>query len=216
MKKLIITALLLAGISSMCACSGGNGPTAAVRSTDSGTAADAAGISISFPQDWSCCVGDEIYEQLAALSGSDSTAAEELKQDYADIGMSYLVYAESPDKSAIVFLSCQKITADANTGERLTAAEYARTNYDTSVISFQASGMPIKGGGLSEQTIGGKTGWLSHFEAYSEQDPEVLALGQSEFIYEYSDSFCSLQCYYYSPDSAQLTEDILGSVTSSQ
>ena len=216
MKKLIITALLLAGISSLCACSGSSEPTAAVESTDNGSTATAAGISISFPQDWSCSAGDEIYKQLAALSATNEETASEMKQDYADIGMTYLVYAESPDKSAIVFLSSQEISAAQNTGERLSVTDYARTNHDTSVISFQASGMLINDSSMSEQTIGGKTGWLSHYEVSSEEEPDTLLLGQSEFTFEYSDSFYSLQCYYYSHDSAQLIEDILGGITAAQ
>lgn len=214
MKKLIIAAAAAILISGLTACSQA-APTASISKTADSTAAISCGMNIPLPQSWEVLTGDGIYQMLFE-NGEGYKSAEKLKKSYEDIGMSYLIYAVSPDKTAMLTLTSQKITPDENTGEQLTLEEYARTNHNNSIFTFQASGLSLRNTAFKEDTIAGKNGWISKCEVLSDAESEELLMGQSEFTFEYSGCFCSLQTYYQNTAAGEEISGIISGITSAK
>lgn len=210
MKKILsaaVAAIILAGIT---ACSAGSVQDAAVSRTENSTTVSACGISITFDSDWTVYTGDSVYEYLL---GEEDRSVEDMRESYEEIGMAYLFYATNSDESAFMSLTSLKITADETTGETLTNEEYARSNHDTSVFSYQAAGLSIRNSSFDTADIGGESGWLSHYELYKDEETSQLLLGQSEFIYEEDSKFCSLQSYYHTEAAAQQTDEIIAGIS---
>lgn len=216
MKKMIAAAAAIILTAGLCGCAGGSGTVSAViTETQDGSSISAAGLNITLPQDWEAYVGKDVYEKLYEGSEGGYDSADDLKKSYEDNGTSYLVYAVNSEQTAMLSFSALKITTDEN-GERLSAEEFARTNHDTSVITFQASGLKIANSGFSEESIGGRSGYLSKYEVYSDEETSQLLMGQSEFIFEQDGSLYSLQVYYHSPEAGQQTSDILSGITAAE
>ncbi len=216
MKKLIAAAAAIILTAGLCGCAGNsNTVSAVITETQDGSSVSAAGLNIKLPQDWEAYAGNEVYKKLYESSEVDYDSADDLKKSYEDNGINYILYAIAPDQTAMLSLTALKITTDEN-GERLSAEEFARNNHDTSVISFQASGMKIANSGFTEEICGGKSGYLSRYEIYTDENSAELLMGQSEFIFEQDGSLYSLQVYYHSEEAGQQTSDILSGITAAE
>ena len=213
MKKLLAAATAILLTAGLTACSGESA--ASVTSTASGSAVSVAGIELNIPEDWTTAVGNKVYEILLESSddSADTSSIEAFRKECEDNGMSYLVYAANPDKSAVLSITSVNITTDETTGEKLTAEDYARQNHDTAVFSYQASGMYIRNSSFGEAQLAGKNGWLSHFEVCSDEETTQLIMGQSEFTFEQDGKYWSVQTYYPTESVAEEVDDILAGMT---
>ena len=212
MKKFLAAAAAVVITLGATACSGNSTQSAAESRTESGSDVSSCGISVPFGEDWTVYTGDSVYEQLPG-DDDGSGSADDLRKSYEDNGTACLLYAVNSDKSAVMSLTTVTITTDETTGERLTAEDYARSNHDTAIFTYQASGFTTRNSSFGEETIGGKSGYLSHYELCTDEEASELLMGQSEFIYEMDGKFCSLQAYYHTEEAAQQTGDILAAVT---
>lgn len=214
MKKTIAAAAAAILIMGITACSPA-APTASITKTADSTAAVSCGMNIPLPESWEVLTGDDIYDMLFE-NGESYDSAEKLKKSYENAGMSYLIYAVSPDKTAMLTLTSQKLTPDENTGAQLTLEEYARTNHNNSIFTFQASGLSLRDTAFKEDEIVGIKGWTSACKVLSDADTEELLMGQSEFTFEYSGCFCSLQTYYQNTAAEQEINSILSGMTAAK
>lgn len=211
MKKLLAAAAAVVISLGATACSGNSTQSAAESRTESGSEVSTCGMSIPFGEDWAVYTGDSVYQQLAE-DGESSGGADDLKKGYEDNGTACLLYAVNSDKSAVMSVTTVEITTDETTGERLTAGEYARNNHDTAVFTYQASGFTVRNSSFGDEELGGKSGYLSHYELCTDEEASVLLLGQTEFIFELDGKLCSLQTYYHTEEAARQTGDILAAV----
>ncbi|MGN1340419.1 MAG: hypothetical protein ACI4WS_09015 [Oscillospiraceae bacterium] len=213
MKKLIAAAAATLLTIGLCGCSGSPDPASAVMTVqENGTAVTAAGIKLTFPEDWTVYAGDAVYETLYENSSGEYDSLEDFKSSYDENGLSYLMYAGNSDQTAMMTFTALKITTD-EVGRRSTAEEFARSNHDTGVISFQSSGYQIKNSGFTAETISGKSGWLSQYEIHTDEDAPQLIMGQSEFIFEQDGFFYSLQSYYHSPEAGEQISAVLAGIS---
>lgn len=202
--------MLTAGLT---ACSGDS--TASATTTPDGSAVTVAGLQMNIPENWTTAVGGKVYEILLESSGdtADSSSVEKFRSDCEENGVSYLVYATEPEKSAVLSVTSVDITTDETTGERLTAGDYARQNHDTAVFGYQASGMYIRNSSFGEEQLAGKSGYLSHFEVCSDEETSQLIMGQSEFTFEQDGKFWSVQTYYPTESAAAEVDAILAGIS---
>ena len=213
MKKLIAAAAAIILTAGLCGCSGSSGAVGAVISEqENDSVVTAAGLSLTIPQEWEVYAGEDVYKVLFENSGAGFDSADDLKESYNSAGISYLMYAANSDQTAFMTFTAMKITTD-EAGQRSTAEEFARSNHDTGVISYQANGFPISGSSFTAETLGGKSGWLSKYEVFSDEDEPQLIMGQAEFIFEQDGCFYSLQSYYHSEEAGEQTADILAGIT---
>lgn len=167
---------------------------AAEVTLDGSTAAiPSAGIAIEFPADYDIVIGEEVYETLGGAI-SDGTAAEELKAEYEENGIRYLISAVGGDN--IIVVSAQDMTPDEDT-ERTTLEDYARQVHDTTIFEYYASGYRTTGStSLSEASYGGRDGWVSFFEVTTApadgEEPQFL-IGYIEFMFESGDDIYCVQ-----------------------
>lgn len=167
---------------------------AAEVALDGSTAAiPAAGIAIEFPDNYTVITGDEIYQTLGGAL-SYSATAEEIKAEYEENGISYLVHAT--DGSDIIVASAQDMTPDEDT-ERTTLEDYARQVHDTTIFEYYASGYrTTENTSLSEASYGGKDGWVSFFEvttAPTDGEEPQFVIGYIEFMFESGDDIYCIQ-----------------------
>lgn len=212
MKKFLAAAAAAIIFLGAAACSGNSTQSAAESRTESGSEVYSCGMSVPFGEDWSVYTGSSVYQQLLE-DGGESGSADDLRKSYEDNGTACLLYAVNSDKSAVMSLTTVEITTDETTGERLTAEDYARNNHDTAVFTYQASGFTVRNSSFGEEEIGGKSGYLSHYELCTDEEASVLLLGQTEFIFELDGKLCSLQAYYHTEEAAQQAGDIIAAVT---
>ena len=211
MKKLIAAAAAVIITLGICGCSG-NTPAGAVITTQGNiSTATAAGLSITLPEGWEAYAGDDVYKIKFEKLGSDFDTADDLKQSYEKAGITCLLYASDPEQTALISLTATEITTD-DAGQRSTAEEFARTNHDTGIFSYQASGLSISGSSFTAETIGGKSGWLSKYEVLTDSDQPKLIMGQAEFIFEQDNCFYSLQSYYHSEEAGEQIAAILAGI----
>lgn len=209
MKKIIAAAAAFLTAISLTACSG-SAPTATVKKTENSVQAVTCGMNIPFPADWEVLTGDDIYDKLFENSPGNFADAKELKKSCENNGSSYIVYAADPSRTALISLTSLKKIPDENTGESLSLEEYARTNHNDSLLGWQIDGYTLRNTGFENKTIGGADGWESRCEVSTD---ETLIMGQSEFMFEYSGCFCSLQVYYQTPDAGEQTAGIISGIT---
>ena len=209
MKKISAAAAAFLTAISLTACSG-NAPSATLKKTESSAQAVTCGMNIPFPADWEVLTGDDIYNKLFDNSPGNYADVKELKKSYENSGSSYIVYAADPSHTAMISLTTLKITPDENTGESLSLEEYARTNHNDSLLGWQIDGYTLQNTGFENKTIGGADGWESRCEVFTD---DALIMGQSEFTFEYSGCFCSLQVYYQTPDAGEQTAGIISGIT---
>lgn len=187
MKKVIST-LLICGIMLISGCAG----SAEVTADGNSVTLPEAGITIDFPEEYSVLTGDEIYESLSGAMSS-SASAEELKAEYEESGMRYLVQATNGID--IIVVTAQDMTPDEDT-ERTTLADYARQVHDTTIFEYYASGYRTsENTSLAKATYGGKDGWVSFFEVMlpsEDAKPEFL-IGYIEFMFENGADIYSIQ-----------------------
>lgn len=209
MKKTISAAAAVLMTITLTACSG-NTVTASLKKTDSSAEVTACGMKISFPAEWEVLTGDDVYQMLFENSSGSYTDARALKESYTKNGASYVVYAATPDQTAMVTLTTLEITADESTGEQLSLEEYAQTNHNNSLLGWQIDGYTLQNTSYESTDIGGNSGWQSSCEVYTD---ETLLMGQSEFTFEYAGNFCSLQVYYHTAEAGEAASGVISGIT---
>lgn len=184
-----VALIAMCGATLLSGCSG-----AAEVTLDGSTAAiPAAGIAMEFPDNYTVITGDEIYRTLGGAL-SYSASAEEIKAEYDENGISYLVHAT--DGSDIIVISAQDMTPDEDT-ERTTLEDYARQVHDTTIFEYYASGYrTTENTSLSEASYGGKDGWVSFFEvttAPTDGGEPQFVIGYIEFMFESGNNIYCIQ-----------------------
>ncbi|MDE7362779.1 MAG: hypothetical protein K2N38_12690 [Oscillospiraceae bacterium] len=187
MRKRLLGVILAVGAAlALCGCSGDkatvNGNTASVRS---------AGVGVTFPEDWKIITGDAIYDITYSRNPDGYESAEALKKDIEGSGERYIVYAESPEENALALLSSQPLEDSVN--EELTAESLARGIHDDTVFEYRLNGYYTESS-LSEEEMGGVSGWLSVIKVYEEYGGEALS-EQREFMFERMKTVYSLRFF---------------------
>lgn len=162
-----------------------------VTVNDNSVEVSSAGVSIGFPEDWKIFTGDDIYDVTYSRNPDDYASAEELKKDMEENGEHYIVYAESPGEDALALFSSQSLKDSAN--EELTAGSLARTTHDSTVFEYRVNGYYTESS-LTEETMGGVSGWLSDITIFEEQGAEALS-EQREFMFEKDKTVFSLRIF---------------------
>lgn len=193
MKKAIFSILLCSTLL-LSGCAG----EAAEATNENGTVTIAdADIVIAFPESYDIKIGDEIYEMLVG-SASAYKSADELKKQLKANGTRHI--AQGSDGELIAIVSAQDMTPDEDT-ERTTLADYARQVHDTTIFEYYASGYrTTENTSLTEETYGGKDGWVSVFEVITKDDPPQFVIGYAEFMFEQGDDIYSVQVGFNSAE----------------
>lgn len=150
-----------------------------------------AGVSIGFPENWKIFTGDDIYDVTYSRNPDDYASAEALKKDLEENGEHYIVYAEAPDEDALALFSSQSLEGSAN--EELTVDSLVRTTHDSTVFEYRLNGYYTESS-LTEETMGGVSGWLSDITIFEEQGSEALS-EQREFMFEKDKTVYSLRIF---------------------
>ena len=192
-KRLLCAVLALTAVLSGCS---------AEKVAVNGNAAEvsAAGVSIGFPEDWKIFTGDEIYDVTYGRNPDVYASAEELKKDLEENGECYIVYAESPGEDALALFSSQSLEDSVN--EELTVGSLARTTHDSTVFEYRVNGYYTESS-LTEETMGGVSGWLSDITIFEERGSEALS-EQREFMFEKDKTVYSLRVFAQELDDEQI------------
>lgn len=186
-KRILCTVTALAAAALLCGCSGKD----ATLNGDNSARVPSAGIDLRFPADWAVYTGDDIYEITYSRDPDGYGSAEELKKDAEDNGERYIVYAEAPGEDALALFSSQPLEGGAN--EDLTVGTLARAVHDNIVFEYRMNGCYTESS-LSEETMGGVSGWLSDVTVFEEQGAEALC-EQREFTFEKDKTVYSLRIF---------------------
>lgn len=214
MKKLLTilslcTALLLTG------CSKGE----SVSIDGNSATLDNAGITLNFPTDWNLSSVDDIYQNMYDnYYSSNFTSVSEMKSALTEYGLSFYIYADDADngsdKLSVCNVSSQDITpAEAETDIQL--EEYARSVHDSSIFEYLANGSRTgDDSSFSQETYGGQTGYLSHYEIYDVNGEElVFNVGFSEFMFQIDMELYSIQVCYFSESEKEEALSIFDNIT---
>lgn len=178
-KKLLIicaAALLLCGCSS-------------VTVDKDGTAViPEANVRLSLPDKWDIYTGGDIYEKTYSRTDGNYGSADEMKKALEENGERYIVYAVAPDESALALFSAQS-SGDTS----VSAEELARSTHNSTVFDFRANDFYTESS-LTEETIGGVSGWLSDIKVFEKEGDPVL-LEQREFLFESGENVYSLKTF---------------------
>lgn len=177
---------MLAAATLLCACSD-----VKVSVNDNTARVNSAGVSVTVPEDWKIFTGDAIYDITYSRSPDDYESADALKKDIEGSGERYIVYAESPEEDALALLSSQPLEDSVN--ESLNAETLARAIHDDTIFDYRLNGYYTENS-LSEEDMGGVSGWLSVIEVYEEYGGEVLS-EQREFMFERQKNVYSLRVF---------------------
>lgn len=206
MKKTLIF-IMLCLILMLSACSG-NSPVTLSGNTVKINAAD---VSINFPADFSIITGDEVYNALYQGISSDVGSAEDLKKSLEEDGTSYL--AQATGTWAVAVITTQNMVPDEGEG-RVSLEVYTRQVHDTSIFEYYASGYKTNSDvtSLTEETIGGKDGYLSHFEVVSADETPQFMFGLYEFFFENENYLYMIQVMYFEENSSDKALNIINSL----
>ena len=192
--------LLAAACLLLCGCSKSH--TATLAEDGGSVEVSEAGIGVTIPDGWSVYVGDDVYEQAFLNGSEDYSDADEMKSVMETGGEYYIAYAVSGDGTAMAVVSAQDLSIGSD-GEELeetvAAADYARSVHNTTIFGYRASGYMTEGS-FSEETMGGKSGWLSEFIVTDPEDDD-FRLGQSEFMFEQDGTVFSIQLVFSAEES---------------
>lgn len=179
-KKRMVCAAAAAVL--LCGCS-------AVTVDENGTAAvSEAKVSIAFPEEWNIYTGSDIYERTYSRTDGNYSSADEMEKALSESGERYIVYAESADESALALFSAQ------SPGDPpVTAEELARSTHNSTVFDFRASEFYTESS-LSEENLGGVSGWLSDIKVFAKQGEDIL-LEQKEFLFDGENNVYSLKIF---------------------
>lgn len=181
MTKLIKT--MIAGMAAAVMLTGCAGNAARTRADGSSVTLTDISVSVQYPESWSVFTGDKVYDEIYSSYTDTYSDAKSMREGVEGSGLEYLVYGYSPDRLSMVTISVQDMTADSFGTDSLTAAEYARTVHDSTVISYQASDYKIGNGSFSDASYGGYDGWLSCFDLLTPDEEPQFIFGQAVFIF---------------------------------
>lgn len=145
-------------------------------------------IKLSFPENWSVCIGDDIYNKLYSEFSEEYSSSEELKHAYEDNGERLLLEGNSPDGGVSFLLS------EANKGET-GADELAKAICATSEFEFQSAGFYTESD-IRDMTWSGIEGVMYTVRA-SEKKDEPVILEEREFCFECEELIYSLKINLY-------------------
>ena len=180
MKKGLLTICAAAAL--LCGCS-------AVTIDRDGTAViSEANVKISLPENWDIYTGSDIYEKTYSRTDGSYGSADEMKKALEENGERYIVYAVAPDESALALFSAQ------SPGDTFVSAEeLARSTHNSTVFDFRANDFFTESS-LTEETLGGVSGWLSDIKVF-EKEGEPVLLEQREFLFESGENVYSLKTF---------------------
>ncbi len=159
-----------------------------------------AGITVTVPEDWEISVGDDVYEALYDRYGGYNDA-NEFKSAMEDEKQYYLACAIKGDSAALT-ITALDMTADNEDGENteeFSPADYARSVHDGAIFGCLSEGYSTGGDSVfSEETLGGKSGWLSYYELFApdENGKKTFVMGQQDFMFMEGDYMYSVQTSY--------------------
>ena len=212
MKKIVTTAILCTALL-LTGCSG-----AKENVTISGNTAvlERAGVSVSFPDSWTVTDMMDMYEEMYSYSGDKYDSVDDMIASMTEDGLSYYVYAASSngtdDGVSIITISSQDMTP-AEDEESIPLEEYARTVHDSTIFEFLANGYKTgDDSSFSQETYGGKTGYLSHFEIIMDNDLYDI-MGYSEFMFQIDMDLYSIQVTYFSEEEKAEALSIFDNIT---
>ncbi len=204
MKKIITTAMLCAALL-LTGCSKGE----SVSIEGNSATLDNAGITLNFPSDWSLSSVDDIYQNMYDnYYNTTFTSVTEMRSALTEYGLSFYIYADTDNgsgKLSVCNVSSQDITP-AKDETDIPLEEYARSVHDSSIFEYLANGSRTgDDSSFSQETYGGQTGYLSHYEIYDVNGEElVFNVGFSEFIFQIDMELYSIQvCYFSEEDKAE-------------
>ncbi len=160
-----------------------------------------AGISVTVPEGWEISTGDDAYEALYYRYGGYEDA-DDLKSAMEDEKQYYLACAVKGDTGSITITALDMTAGgeeDTQGAEELSPADYARSVHDGAIFSCLSEGYSTGGDSVfSEETMGGKSGWLSYYELFApgENGESVFVMGQQEFMFMQGDYMYSVQTSY--------------------
>lgn len=207
MKKTLVF-ILLCLVLMLSACAGEN----AVTLNGNTVKINAVDLSVAFPEDFSILTGDEVYNALYQGISSDVGSAEDLKKSLEEDGTHYL--AQATGTWAVAVITTQKMTPDDGEG-RVSLEVYTRRVHDTSIFEYYASGYKTNSDvtSLTEETIGGRSGYLSHFEVVSDDETPQFIFGLYEFFFENKDHLYMIQVMYFEEDCSDKALSIINSLS---
>ncbi len=175
-----------------------------------------AGISVTFPDDWTVQSYDKIYEDMYSHCSDEYDSVDDMIADMTEDGLSHYVYAASnngiEDHVSIVTITSQDMTP-AEDEESISLEEYARSVHDSTIFEYLASGYKTTDdSSFSQENYGGKTGYLSHFEIIMDSDIYSI-IGYSEFMFQDSMELYSIQVTYLSEEEKEAALSIFDNIT---
>lgn len=186
MKRFAARFVVMAALALLCGCSDGGVSVGA----DGTAAVSEAGVKIVIPADWNIFTGDDIYEKAYQRLQDEYKSSSEMKKDLEDNGETYIIYAESPDQSAMALFSSQKMNFE---GEAPSPEELARTTHDSAVFELRANGFYTESS-FSNEKIGDGDCWLSVIKIF-DTDGGTAYAEQREMLFGREAVFYSLKIF---------------------
>ncbi len=162
-----------------------------------------ADITVTVPENWEISVGDDAYEALYGRYGGYSDA-NEFKSAMEEEKQYYLACAVKGDSAALTITALDMTAGyedsevDEN-AEVFSPADYARSVHDGAIFGCLSEGYSTGGDSVfSEETLGGKSGWLSYYELFApdENGDKTFVMGQQDFMFMEGDYMYSVQTSY--------------------
>ncbi len=162
-----------------------------------------AGVCVTVPEGWEISTGDEVYETLYYRYGGYEDA-NAFKSAMEEEKQYYIACAIKGDSGSITITALDMTAGDEKPEEEeFSPAEYARSVHDSAIFSCLAEGYSTGGDSVfSEETLGGKSGWLSYYELFApgEDGEKTFVMGQQEFMFMQGDYMYSVQTSYSDPE----------------
>lgn len=173
-----------------------------------------AEITINYPEDWDISNGEVVYENMYDTVSDAYTDIDDMKAAFEEDGVTYYSMGYSDDRQSMVVINSLDMTSDDGEDE-VPLEEYARTVHDSTIFDYYASGYKTgDDSSFSQQTYGGKTGYLSHFEIYSSDEEEkAFYIGFSDFMFQVDTELYSIQVCYFSEEEKEAALSIFDNIT---
>ena len=176
---------------------------------------DRGGITLNFPDGWKLSNEDEIYQNMYdSYYSGDFASVSEMETALTEYGLTYYIYAASDNNISACNVSSQDMTPSEDE-ESTPLEEYARSVHDSTIFAYLASGYKTgDDSSFSQETYGGKTGYLSHFEIFNADGEEkTFFVGFSEFMFQIDMELYSIQICYFSEEEKAEALSIFDNIT---
>lgn len=200
MKKLLTTITLCAALL-LTGCSKGD----SIAVEGNSLTFKNAEITINYPEGWDISNGEDVFESMYDTVSDTHADVDDMKAAFEEDGVTYYSMGYSEDRQSMIVINSLDMTPEGDEDE-VPLEEYARTVHDSTIFDYFASGYKTgDDSSFSQQTYGGKTGYLSHFEIYSaDGDEKTFYVGFSDFMFQIDMELYSIQvCYFSEEDKAE-------------